>query len=413
MNVALDGTATQSSEFQSASFPAGNAIDGDFTNFTHTNSDDDMAWWEISWATPQLISSIVLHNRDIGQQRLRDITVEIFDPQGNLLEASPLLNPGNSLNGPPTLTFEPTVVSAAGRLRVSRTSDPGGSDNNDSNVLSLSEVEVFAATDQRGLARPVDLSSIINAVGGNGSDIGAYEAQETPGLVVTTIDDVVDETDQLTSLREAIDFANNLPGADTITFDPTVFTGGNASLIRLSGTELEITDTLTIDGSTGTDVTITGDANGDDVTLPGNITDVAASLTAGVLGDNSRVLRFSASTGDLTLQGVSVTGGRTTGARFEDGGGIRFDSSDTLTITSSTVSGNSTSGSFCRRRRYFHVFRQCNSLTSSTVSGNASVFGGGGIASSSGAVTLTSSAVSGYAAAGLGGGISGVSVVSV
>ena len=111
-------------------------------------------------------------------------------------------------------------------------------------------------------------------------------------------------------------------------------------MIRLTEGELEITETLTIDGSTGFDVTVTGDASGDDVTLAGNITDVVASFggTAGaledLLDDNSRVLNFSALTGDLSLEGLTLTGGRTTadnqlisGQGFESthsGGGIHF-----------------------------------------------------------------------------------------
>jgi hypothetical protein len=41
------------------------------------------------------------------------------------------------------------------------------------------------ATDQRGFPRPIDLGSIANATGGDGSDIGAFELQATP--VLTTV----------------------------------------------------------------------------------------------------------------------------------------------------------------------------------------------------------------------------------
>lgn len=47
-------------------------------------------------------------------------------------------------------------------------------------------------TDQRGLPVPVDLPSIANAANGNGSDIGAYEAQTLPVdpfVVTTTVDE--------------------------------------------------------------------------------------------------------------------------------------------------------------------------------------------------------------------------------
>jgi hypothetical protein len=44
-------------------------------------------------------------------------------------------------------------------------------------------------TDQRGLTRPVDVSSVANAVGGDGSDIGSFEATDSDG------DGVLDEAD--------------------------------------------------------------------------------------------------------------------------------------------------------------------------------------------------------------------------
>jgi hypothetical protein len=58
-------------------------------------------------------------------------------------------------------------------------------------------------------------------------------------------------------------------------------------------------------------VTITGDALGDDVTGPGAITDVEASLAGGNdrLDDNSRI--FDA-TADLTIDGLTLAGGRST-----------------------------------------------------------------------------------------------------
>lgn len=42
-------------------------------------------------------------------------------------------------------------------------------------------------TDQRGLTRPIDLSSIPNSTGGDGSDIGAFEVQVTPTAASITV----------------------------------------------------------------------------------------------------------------------------------------------------------------------------------------------------------------------------------
>ena len=45
-----------------------------------------------------------------------------------------------------------------------------------------------SSNDQRGLLRPVDLASIANAAGGNGSDIGAFEAQTAPAFDALLLD---------------------------------------------------------------------------------------------------------------------------------------------------------------------------------------------------------------------------------
>ena len=209
---------------------------------------------------------------------------------GNVLDTNPLLGPLADNGGP---TFTHALLAGSPAL------DAGNS---------------TLVTDQRGLTRPVDLTATANAAGGDGSDIGAFEVQkEAPSLVVTTAMDVVNETDFVTSLREAINFANSQAGADTITFDSTVFAGGDKSLIRLNGSELRVTESLTIDGSSATNVVISGDAEGNDTPVTGTfITDVAASDAAGRLNDNSRVLHFTAGSGDLTLQSLTITGGRTT-----------------------------------------------------------------------------------------------------
>ena len=128
----------------------------------------------------------------------------------------------------------------------------------------------------------------------------------------------------------------------------------------------------------------------------------------------SRIFHITATTGDFTLAGLKLTGGRTTGFNsFFDtlfsGGAIRSLTSGNLTLDQSTVSGNSTEGS----RANGGGISSSGSLTliSSTVSGNSTEgdsFADGGGISSSGDVTLTSSTVSGNSTAsfsGRGGGI--------
>ncbi len=100
-----------------------------------------------------------------------------------------------------------------------------------------------------------------------------------------------------------------------------------------------------------------------------------------------RLLAVS-STGDLTLQDTTVSGGRNSGI-FNNG---------RLTLTNSTVSGNSAAGTGGG------IYNRASlTLTNSTVSGN-SAGGGGGIYNRV-SLTLTNSTVSGNSAAGTGGGI--------
>lgn len=118
------------------------------------------------------------------------------------------------------------------------------------------------------------------------------------------------------SLRSAIIAANDNDGLDTITFANNL-TGTISLLLG----ELRITESVTITGP-GQDV-LTVDAN-----------------------RQSRVLNVIGGTQiDVTLQGLTFTGGRTTAnGEGDGGGGIRFDSTGTLTLAGSTISGNSASG---------------------------------------------------------------------
>ena len=106
---------------------------------------------------------------------------------------------------------------------------------------------------------------------------------------------------------------------------------------------------------------------GSDVTIDGGGT--GATIDADRL---SRVLLVQGFGADAALENLTVTGGLVTG--FTDsGGGIFADDGTTLTLTGTTVSGNSTAG--------------------------AASYGGGGIASN-GSVTLVNSTISGNSTSG-------------
>ena len=163
-----------------------------------------------------------------------------------------------------------------------------------------------------------------------------------------------------TDLRQAITLANSLTGANTITFDPTVF--ATPQTITLNGTQLSLTNT------TGTE-TITGPAAG--VTISGN-------HTSGVFLVNASVT--------ASISGLTISGGTVTGV----GGGL--DNLGTVTLTNVTLSGNTAStlgGGLYNKATA--------TLIGCTVSGNTVGIRGGGLWSS-GTITLINDILSGNSA---------------
>ena len=146
-------------------------------------------------------------------------------------------------------------------------------------------------------------------------------SSEKPSLVVTTTRDVVDASDGVTSLREAIERANGLDGADTITFASApgeAFAG--VGTIVLDGAPLEIASDLTIDG----------DLDGD------GAPDVTIDADGG-----SRVLDVAG--GTVSLNGLVVSNGvltSTSNIENEGGAGIRVGEDAALTFTNGVVTDN-------------------------------------------------------------------------
>lgn len=147
-NVALGKTATGSSVWEAAS-SADKVVDG-ITNLGHPNqfhsgSGDRYPWWQVDLGQVYLIQEIVIWNRvDCCQTRLRDITVQIKGP-GDIVLFETVVNPGNVLNNPPTITITPPVTPGQ-FVRVSRTPDEVNLTGDDQYLLQLAEVEVFGHT---------------------------------------------------------------------------------------------------------------------------------------------------------------------------------------------------------------------------------------------------------------------------
>ena len=192
-------------------------------------------------------------------------------------------------------------------------------------------------------------------------DMGAFEADESPSLTVTTDLDIVDSRDGLTSLREAIAFADSLPGEDTVTFDSSLA----GETILLNGTELQIGDSLIIDASA-----------------------LSSSVTVDA-GGQSRVMNFIASSGDLGINNLTITGGVTSGR--DDGAGIFFNAAGTLTVTNSVIRGNSSANN----SGGIEVRDGDLVLSQSDVIGNTAQEFGGGVLVFRGNATITASNITG------------------
>ncbi|TWU46647.1 choice-of-anchor Q domain-containing protein [Rubripirellula reticaptiva] len=174
----------------------------------------------------------------------------------------------------------------------------------------------------------------------------------TSYLVDTVADTIAD--DGFVSLREAIQAANTNsavgdvaagePGAtatDTIRFSSSL---GNATIL-LDGSELVISDSLSISRGDASSITIDGaglsrvlnvgmgasDVSLRDLTITGGSAEVGGGL-------------LLASSGRVTLDTVNVVGNLATGAAASQGGGGIFSSDTTLTILGGSIVGNVASG---------------------------------------------------------------------
>ena len=174
---------------------------------------------------------------------------------------------------------------------------------------------------------------------GAGVDVGAFELQQVPesqSLVVNTTADVRDDFDGLTSLRDAVNFANSNGAGGAITFDPNAF--GTRQTIKLNGTPLTLSASnraLSI-SAPAAGLTISGDDKSRlfDVTRSAFVTLNDLTLTGGFSAEAGAIVNQNS----LTLNRVTVTGNRST-----TGAGAIYNDSGFLTINNSTISSNSAS----------------------------------------------------------------------
>ena len=207
-------------------------------------------------------------------------------------------------------------------------------------------------------------------------------------VVTNTLDD-----GSTGSLRWAVEQANTTSGADSITFDPTVFS--TPQTITLTTGQLELND---ISGATS----ITAPAAGVTINAQGlsRIFQIDASVTASIsgvaiTGGSSYNGGGLANYGTVTLTQCTVSGNSAT----NNGAGLFTDGFGTTTLTNCTVSDNS--------GYQGAVFNASGTtvLTNTTVSGNSASFGAGVYTQANGTTALTDCTVSGNSASAIGDGV--------
>ena len=158
---------------------------------------------------------------------------------------------------------------------------------------------------------------------------------EPASLTVTTAADVVNPTDNLTSLREAIAYANSHPGPDTITIAPGLM-GKKPMTITLNGSPLVLTDraTTTIVGPGAKKLTISGAGKSRVFDIQGGTLALSRVTVANGLADQGGGIRNQG--GVLGLTDVVLTGNRATIL----GGGLFTDKVGGTTLRRVTVTRN-------------------------------------------------------------------------
>ena len=265
----------------------------------------------------------------------------------------------------------------------------------DSPAVNAGSPTPASTSDQRGVARP--------QVGR--SDIGAFELEASnfsPSLVVTTLADEDNGTSDArvgtgTSLREAINFANENVDPSAITFSPTVF--NTTQTITLSRGELNITADTTIDGPDDAITTVSGNGasrvffvNGGTSTIDDLIIANGNGAGGGIDGSGGCVAVIEAT---LSLSRCVVTGGSSSGGGgilvldatlnlsnctlvrndgANQGGAIDNNVGGTTNISNCTITDNTTSNTPSRGGGGIVNFGTLN-INNSIVAGNTSVNG--------------------------------------
>ena len=271
-------------------------------------------------------------------------------------------------------------------------------------------------TDQRSIARPFDG----NVDGTPVSDIGAFELNGTPGPSPTPVPTpvpgatfTVTNTDNngAGSLRQAVLDANVAAGANTITFDTTVFS--TPQTITLTSGDIVFTNSAnsnaTIIGPGANLLTISGNTASKIFTaLETPVVSISGmTLTGGNGVGTAPGNTFGGAIynqGDMTLTDMVITANTSA----SDGGGVYNSTDDVMRIVNCVISNNTSNSDGNTSGLGGGILNIGNmTITGSTISGNTAAgtnLSGGGIYSER-QLAILNSTITGNRASGSGGGI--------
>ncbi|MFL5331585.1 MAG: choice-of-anchor Q domain-containing protein [Gemmataceae bacterium] len=221
--------------------------------------------------------------------------------------------------------------------------------------------------------------------------LGTFMVAIPRTLVVTTANDIVSTTDGKLSLREAITSANDLyPSNDTITFDPTVFLGGDIITWSSLG-QMFITDSVTIQGGGPSKLTLDGGGASRHFNLDGPGT-LNVSISGVSMSGGTTKLELQSERGgsifnngeNLVMNNVWMTGNQ---AQKSYGGAIHIQGPGSLTFSNGRLMNNSApnyAGGAISALSPNHSISISNSL----VSGNNTGYYGGAVFSSGGGTVV-------------------------
>jgi parallel beta-helix repeat protein len=254
------------------------------------------------------------------------------------------------------------------------------------------------------------IAALVASNGGDGISLReAIQAANADFSTADTIDFSVTGTIQLTNAGHAGEIVINDhltingPGANLLTIGAFAGTATLGDGARILNIQVPIaTRTVAISGLTLTG----GDAagGGGAIVNTENLTVTACTITGNrASGPGAGIQNFSGGNLTITLSTISAN------ISANAGGGVHSNMGS-LTISQSTVSGNTAGNSF--NGGGIHSSESATTIDSSTISGN-SAGGSGGIFSENAGITITSSTISGNSARGSGGGLAAFGMLTV